>query len=61
MKYFAAAIVMILLSATNIVQAHDIRNERVRFKPGATSATIEASIKGYEIVDYILNAKAGQF
>lgn len=30
-------------------------------KSGATSATIEASIEGYETVDYILNIKAGQY
>lgn len=40
--------------------AGNIRTERVHFKPGATSAVVEASIKGDEIVDYILGGgKAG--
>jgi hypothetical protein len=40
--------------------ADPIRQERVRFKPGASSATIEGRIKGAEIVDYILGARQGQ-
>ncbi len=38
----------------------DIRTERVHFKPGATSTVIEGSIKGYAIVDYVVNAREGQ-
>lgn len=30
--------------------ADDIRTERVRFEPGASSAVIEGSITGYETV-----------
>ena len=37
-----------------------ITNQRVSFSPGANSATVEASITGYETVDYLLNVKAGQ-
>ncbi len=40
--------------------ASDIRTERVHFKPGATSAVVEASIKGYATVDYVLGARKGQ-
>jgi hypothetical protein len=40
--------------------ADDIRTERVHFKPGATSAVVEGSIKGYAIVDYVVNAREGQ-
>ncbi|WP_330202914.1 hypothetical protein [Cyanobacterium sp. Dongsha4] len=40
--------------------ANDIRQERVQFKSGATSTTIEHSIKGYEIIDYVVNARKGQ-
>lgn len=36
-----------------------IRTERVQFARGATSATIRGSIKGYDIVDYIVGARAG--
>ena len=39
----------------------DIRTERVKFKKSANSAVVEASIKGYETVDYVLGAKAGQY
>ncbi len=38
----------------------DIRTENVRFEPGATSATVEGKIKGYEVVDYVLEAGKGQ-
>ncbi len=38
----------------------DIRTERVQFERGAESATIEGSITGYESVDYLLGASAGQ-
>lgn len=40
--------------------ADDIRQERVGFKAGASSATIKGSLKGYETIDYLLGAKAGQ-
>ena len=43
-----------------LAQSDDIRTERVQFAPGATSATIEDSIKGYNAVDYVLGASAGQ-
>ena len=38
-----------------------IRTQRVQFAPGATSATVEDRIVGYESVDYVLNAQAGQY
>ncbi|MEI8593686.1 hypothetical protein [Photobacterium sp. Hal280] len=40
--------------------ADDIRTERVQFQKGTNGAVIEGSIKGYEVVDYVLNAKEGQ-
>ena len=40
--------------------AGEIRQERVSFHAGASSATIKGSIKGYETIDYVLGAKAGQ-
>ncbi|MEO1146089.1 MAG: DNA breaking-rejoining protein [Cyanobacteria bacterium J06638_22] len=39
----------------------DIRTERVQFAPGTTGTIIEGSIQGYEAVDYILNARTGQY
>ena len=38
----------------------DIRSERVQFKGGESSAVVEASITGYESVDYVLGAGKGQ-
>lgn len=39
----------------------DIRQERVQFEPGESSAVVEDAIAGYEIVDYVLNAREGQY
>ena len=39
----------------------EIRKERVQFKRGASSAVLEDSITGYETVDYVLNAREGQY
>ncbi len=51
----------LLIAATSAATAREgIRTERVRFKPGATSAVVEGSIKGYETVDYVLVASKGQ-
>jgi hypothetical protein len=46
--------------ATTPALARDIRTERVHFAPGANGATLEGSIKGYEIIDYVLGAQKGQ-
>lgn len=43
-----------------MVAAADIRTEPVHFKKGTNSAVVKASIKGYETVDYVLGARAGQ-
>ena len=49
-----------LFVTTPVVAAADIRTESVHFKKGTNSAVIKASIKGYETVDYVLGARAGQ-
>jgi len=51
----------LLLTAPSVFAARDIRTERLVFKKGSHSAVVEASIKGYEIVDYVLGAHAGQY
>lgn len=60
----ATSILLIVPSVTLIpptaIAQSDIRTQRVQFKPGSTSATVQGSIKGYQIVDYILNVKQGQ-
>lgn len=55
---FALAVANLTQSAS--VFADDIRQERVHFKAGESSATIEGRIKGDETVDYILGAREGQ-
>ena len=52
---------LLLLTVPMGFAANDIRTERVHFKKGANSAVVEASIKGYETVDYVLGARAGQY
>ena len=53
---FATAIVLPTLVAAQA----DIRQERVNFNAGTTGAMIEGSIKGYDVVDYLVQAKEGQ-
>jgi hypothetical protein len=36
------------------------KSQRVQFKPGATSATIEGTMKGDQDIDYVVGAKQGQ-
>ncbi len=38
----------------------EIRQQRVNFQPGTNSTNIRGQIRGYESIDYILNARAGQ-
>jgi hypothetical protein len=61
-------IIGVLLSAVLLALAagvagarEDIKVERVRFERGTNSATIESSITGYAVVDYILGARQGQY
>lgn len=41
--------------------SNGIRTQRVQFQPGTNGTTIEDTIVGYEGVDYVLNAQAGQY
>jgi hypothetical protein len=41
-------------------QAQDVRTERVAFAAGTSGSLIEGSITGRQIVDYVVNADAGQ-
>ncbi len=54
------ALSLFLIFSINAATAVEIREERVQFKPGETGATIKGRIKGRQIVDYRLSAKAGQ-
>jgi hypothetical protein len=50
----------VILSTSALTQ-EEIRVERVQFAPGSTSAVVSDSIVGYDTVDYVLNAKEGQY
>ena len=56
-----AVVSMIVLVSSGISDARDdIRLQRVQFKPGDATATVDGTITGYEAVDYLLGASAGQ-
>lgn len=57
---FAALSAFALLAAAPALSQDDIRTEIVHFKHGESGATIEGRITGYETVDYVLGASAGQ-
>jgi hypothetical protein len=52
---------LLVLAIPTAHAADEIRTERVRFQKGASSAIVEGSIKGYQIVDYVLGAAKGQY
>jgi hypothetical protein len=49
-----------LLAATAAAADAGIRQERVQFAKGATSAVVKGRLKGYATVDYLVRAGAGQ-
>lgn len=56
----AALLLVGVVHSTAILAQDDIRKERVQFRKGETGTTIKGRIKGREIVDYQLGARAGQ-
>ena len=61
MRRLLAFVLLVLLAATQAAHAdNDIRQEAVRFVPGASKATIKGTIKGSQTVDYQLRTAAGQ-
>lgn len=53
-----SALVMMTLACVDTLAASS--TERVRFKQGATSATIKGAVTGYDTKNYLLGASAGQ-
>mgnify|MGYP001127041610 CR=1 FL=1 len=49
-----------LACAAPPILADDLPTERAQFHKGASSATVEGTIKGYNGVDYVLGAKQVQ-
>jgi hypothetical protein len=60
-SHFKTLVALALLAEPSaFVFAQGIRQERVAFKAGSSSATLSGTIKGDETVDYLLNARSGQ-
>jgi len=58
-----ASVILVLaacLAGMPALAETDVRSERVQFEANTSGATINAKIKGREIVDYLLGARAGQ-
>ena len=53
--------VLMAIGAGMVGAREDIKVERVSFERGKNSATIESSITGYAVVDYVLGARQGQY
>jgi hypothetical protein len=51
---------LLIIAASSHANAQDTREQQVRFDPGTTGTTVTGSIRGYEGVDYVLRAEAGQ-
>ncbi len=56
----AALATALALAAVPVLAQSDIRAERVGFAPGAEGAVIEGRITGDEVIDYLVDARAGQ-
>ncbi len=50
----------LLAGCASALAADDIRIERVSFDPGGSGITVTGEVSGYEIVDYLVGARAGQ-
>lgn len=55
---FGSIVALLLLVALPAVA--QIAERRVQFAPGSSGATVEGQIQGDAIIDYLLNARAGQ-
>ena len=59
-KIFPLPLALFLLFTGSLMAQDPIIEKTVSFERGESSAIITASIQGYETVDYLLGAKAGQ-
>ncbi len=59
-KLLSALILATVLLSTAAL-AGEIRTEHVQFQQGENSSRISSSIQGYQIVDYVFRAEAGQY
>ena len=61
LRVSSVTILHVLLIVSAAVAQSDIRTERVHFRTGAISAVVQGSIKGFEIVDYVLSVGKDQY
>lgn len=59
-KFALLLAVLVLLMPAGWVEAQTNRTERVSFAPGTSGTTLQGQIRGYDSVDYVLNARGGQ-
>ena len=57
--HFLTSLALLGIAAPTVAQSPQ-RSERVEFSRGTSSATVRGMIRGYQSVDYIVNARAGQ-
>ncbi|TPW25797.1 SH3 domain-containing protein [Pararhizobium mangrovi] len=60
MRVACVVLLALVASAAGALAASDITTHRLRFDPGTSQATRSGTIKGYQTVDYLLEARAGQ-
>lgn len=50
----------LIFAAPAFAQVAPPRTEVIQFEAGTSAKTIQGAIKGYEVVDYVVSARAGQ-
>jgi hypothetical protein len=53
--------IIFLFETPMVIAERDITAERVRFAKGKSSAVVESRITGYDVIDYVLGARKGQY
>ena len=56
----ASALLPVPLAGAAAQEVRPDREQRVQFARGASSATVRGRIRGYELHDYLVNAREGQ-
>jgi hypothetical protein len=51
---------LLLMGVSAAIAEDKIRMERVHFEPGTNGTTVKGKVKGYDSVDYVLEASKGQ-
>lgn len=60
MKHLILSFAVWMAAVTPALAANGIREEPVRFKAGTEGTTVKGRLKGWEGVDYLVGARAGQ-